>query len=46
MPKESPDKIAGITVIAMDFDERPKQMFASYYPQLHGGYDIAGDNKI
>ncbi len=46
MPKESPDKTAGITVIAMEFDERPKQMFASYYPQLHGGVDVAGDNKI
>lgn len=46
MPKESPDKIAGVTIIAMDFDEPPKQVFASYYPQLHGGVDFAGDNKI
>lgn len=46
MPKKSPDETAGVTVIAMDFDETPEYMFASYYPQLHGGRDIAGDNKI
>jgi hypothetical protein len=46
MPKKSPDETAGVTVIAMDFDEKPEYMFATYYPQLHGGRDVAGDNKI
>ncbi len=46
MPNKSPDETAGVTVIAMDFDETPEYMFASYYPQLHGGRDVAGDNKI
>lgn len=46
MPKKSPDETAGVTVIAMDFDEMPEYMFATYYPQLHGGRDVAGDNKI
>lgn len=45
LPKEAPDKIAGITVIEMEFDETPKYMFASYYPQLHGGRDEAGEEK-
>jgi alpha-L-fucosidase len=46
MQKKSPDETAGVTVIAMDFDEKPEYMHASYYPQLHGGRDVAGDNKI
>ncbi len=46
MPKKSPDETAGVTVIAMDFEEKPEYLFASYYPQLHGGRDVAGDNKI
>lgn len=46
LPKESPDKTAGITVIEMEFDELPEYLFASYYPQLHEGKDIAGDKKI
>ena len=46
MPKKSPDDTAGITVIEMEFDEKPQYMFATYYPQLHGGRDVAGDKKI
>lgn len=46
LPHVSPDTNAGITVIELEFDELPKYRFASYYPQLHGGSDIAGDNKI
>lgn len=46
LPKTSPDTHAGIGVIAMEFDERPEYTFATYYPQLRGGRDIAGDNKI
>lgn len=46
LPKEVPDKIAGITIIKLEFDEEPENVFASYYPQLHYGRDIAGENKI
>ena len=46
LPKVSPDANAGITVIEMEFEEAPQYLFASYYPQLHVGKDIAGDGKI
>jgi alpha-L-fucosidase len=46
LPKESPDGNAGIAVIELEFDEAPKYLFASYYPQLHGGEDTAADGKI
>ena len=46
LPKEVPDTIAGVTVIDMEFENEPKYIFASYYPQLHGGEDFAGDQKI
>lgn len=46
LPAEAPDKIAGVTVIDMEFENEPKYVFASYYPQLHGGEDFAGDQKI
>ncbi len=45
LPQDPPDTIAGVTVIEMEFDEAPQYRFGSYYPQLHGGSDIAGDNK-
>ena len=46
LPETSPDGICGIATIAMEFDEEPGYLFASYYPQLHYGLDIAGDDKI
>lgn len=46
LPEKSPDTINGVAVIAMEFDTPPQYRFASYYPQLHYGQDIAGDNKI
>ncbi|MBT4814685.1 MAG: alpha-L-fucosidase [Lentisphaerae bacterium] len=46
LPKTSPDPHAGIAVIDMEFDGIPEYTFASYYPQLHGGNDPAGDAKI
>jgi alpha-L-fucosidase len=46
LPKESPDKHTGVAVIEMEFDGKPEYQFASYYPQLHGGKDTAGKNKI
>lgn len=45
MPTECPDKIAGVTVIDMEFEEQPKYIFASYYPQLHGGEDFLEDEE-
>jgi alpha-L-fucosidase len=46
LPPTPPDKTAGITVLQLEFDGAPDFHWASYYPQLHGGIDIAGDNKI
>jgi hypothetical protein len=43
LPAEAPDKTAGITVLEMEFDQKPEQTFASYYPQLHRGREIAKD---
>ncbi len=37
LPRQPPDKIAGVTVIAMTFDRDPNYVFANRYPQLHGG---------
>jgi len=46
LPKSSPDKITGIAVLELEFEETPEFNRASYYPQLHGGKDYAGDMKI
>ena len=46
LPKVAPDAHAGVTVIELEFEEKPQYRFASYYPQLHGGQDVAGDNKV
>ncbi len=40
------DTHAGITAIALEFDGPPQYTFASYYPQLHGGRDIATGMRI
>jgi alpha-L-fucosidase len=40
LPAEVPDKTAGITMLKLEFDEPPKQIFATYFPQLHGGREI------
>jgi len=37
LPTEVPDKIAGITLLKLEFDEYPEHHRASYYPQLYGG---------
>ncbi|MBN2851524.1 MAG: alpha-L-fucosidase [Clostridia bacterium] len=37
MPSKPLDTHAGITVIELEFDTAPEYVFASYYPQLHGG---------
>lgn len=46
LPPVPPDEIASVTVLRLEFDSAPDFHWASYYPQLHGGVDIAGDNKI
>ncbi len=46
LPEASPDEIAGIAVIEVEFEEPPEFRRASYYPQLHGGKDFAGKQKI
>ena len=42
---KAPDP-SGVTVICMEFDEEPEFHPMSYYPQLSGGRDWAGENKI
>jgi hypothetical protein len=46
LPAEAPDKIANVTVIRLEYGENAPFRFASYYPQLWGGDDPAGENKI
>jgi hypothetical protein len=46
LPQTPPDTHAGITVLQLEFDEAPEFHRASYYPQLHGGVDWAGEGKI
>lgn len=46
LPATPPDTHAGITVIEMEFDEAPRFRFASYYPQLNRGEDVAGEAKL
>ena len=41
LPKEIPDPILGVTVLKMEFDKPPRQIFRSYYPQMHGGTDFS-----
>jgi hypothetical protein len=43
LPKEAPDKHAGITVFKLEFDESAKYEWVSYYPQMHFGINGAGD---
>lgn len=37
LPKTPPDQTAGVTVVELMFDGDPGYVFASRYPQLHGG---------
>ena len=37
LPEKPLDNILGITVMIMEFDSQPDFVFASKYPQLHGG---------
>lgn len=37
LPEISPDKVAGVAVIALTFEKAPEFVHAGRYPQLHGG---------
>lgn len=41
LPKDIPDKILGATVIKMEFAEKPRHIYRSYYPQMHLGHDFS-----
>ena len=45
LPAKAPDP-SGVTVICLEFDEEPEYIRMSYYPQLHGGQDFAGGDRI
>jgi alpha-L-fucosidase len=46
LPQISPDLHVGIAVFELEFEQVPEFHWLSYYPQLHGGVDYAGDQKI
>ena len=46
LPTEVPDKIIGATVLKMEFDEKPRHVFRSYYPQMHLGHDFSEGNHV
>ncbi len=46
LPPSPPDTHAGVSIIELEFDEPPQYLFASYYPQLHGGRDITGGVRL
>ena len=37
LPHECPDKNAGVAVFKLEFKDTPQYIYASRYPQLHGG---------
>ncbi len=37
LPKDCPDKHAGVAVFKLEFKDKPQYIYASRYPQLHGG---------
>ena len=45
LPKTAPDPL-GVTIIKMTFASPPEWYRGTYYPQISGGYDRSGDNKI
>lgn len=40
LPKDCPDKNAGVAVFKLEFEDEPEYLYASRYPQLHGGEKI------
>ena len=45
LPKSAPDPL-GVTIIKMTFASPPEWYRGTYYPQISGGYDRSGGNKI
>lgn len=43
LPESAPDEITGVTMIKLEFDEKPWQRRGTYYPQLHGGREWTKD---
>ena len=41
LPPSPPDRIVGATVLKMEFDQPPRHVFRSYYPQMHEGHDFS-----
>ena len=41
LPAKSPDSIAGVTVLKLEFDGPVERERCSLYPQLHGGRDLS-----
>lgn len=46
LPADPPDKIAGITVLRIEFEELPEYYYGSYYTQIHRGEDRTGGIRI
>ena len=46
LPREIPDRLLGVTVLKMEFDEKPRHYFRSYYPQMWQGTDLSEGNHI
>lgn len=46
LPEACPDQNVGIPVFKLEFDREPDYVFGSYFPQLRGGWDIAGDQML
>lgn len=46
LPKECPDKICGIGMLKVEFDEAPKHRFAAYLPQFTEGKDYTNGNML
>ena len=41
LPENPPDEIIGATVLKMEFENAPRHVFRSYYPQMHNGMDFS-----
>jgi alpha-L-fucosidase len=41
LPETSPDSVLGVTVLKLEFQDPPKFVRCSAYPQLHQGHDLS-----
>ena len=46
LPEKAPDKILGITMLKMEFDQAPRHQFRSYYPQICQGTDFSEGHHV